>query len=513
MALKLKPFLKKYIVYILFFVMLTIALISFKSYGISWDENAQRDIGTTSLNYVLGHSDRLLTFFNRDYGVAFELPLVIAEKALKLQDTRAIYEMRHLATHILFLISAVFLFKLIDNIYKNKKLAVAGFLMLVLNPLLYAHSFFNSKDIPFLSVFIICLYLNHKALSNKKYFNFVLLGIASGLLINIRIMGIILPFFSVVFLAINAIKSKQWHFNLIALGVLALSCLSALYVTWPFLWINPIGNFMYALHNMSKFRWDGFVLFGGKAMRASQIPWYYAPVWFFITSPLTYIAAGLAGIALLIWNTAKKPIKALHDPIIYANLMFAACFAAPILSVILLHSVLYDSWRQLFFIYPSFVMLAIFGLSQIKRQLTKQIVTGIFAVTFAGLGIFMIANHPFQQAYFNETLSLRGSEYIRHNYEMDYWCVAAKQSLEHILKNESSSVINIAFDGCSSYDTVMILKPTDRARIAVTAKDQADYLITSYRGHPQSYTELNGVSVYKTVVSGSTINEVFKLKN
>jgi hypothetical protein len=493
--------------------MLTVALIGYKSYGISWDERAQREIGTVSTAYILGRDDRLLGFVNRDYGVAFEVPLIIIEKVLDLQDTQSIYQMRHLATHVFFLVGAVFLFKLIDAIYKDKRLATAGFLMLVLNPVLYAHSFFNSKDIPFMSMFIICLYLSHKALTSKKYFNYVLLGIASGLLVNLRIMGVILPIFTVLFLAIKTFKNRDWRFGLLAAGTLGITSLATLYVTWPFLWINPIENFLYAFHNMSKFRWDGMVLFNGQSVRASQIPWYYAPVWFFITTPLTYIVSGVIGISALIWKLLKKPLASLDDPILYANLMFMACFAVPLISVIGLGSVLYDSWRQLFFIYPSFVMLAVFCLNLVKNRQFKWVIFVIFGLTYAWIGTFMVINHPFQQAYFNETLSLRGNEYIRKNFEMDYWCVAAKQSLEHILKNDNSTAVKVTFEGCPGAETTMMLKPADRARVIYVAEGQADYLVTSYRFHPQDYSQQGTTSFFKVKVLGNTINEVFKYNN
>lgn len=88
--------------------MCIIALISFDEYGISWDEEAQRKTGIVNYEYIFSNSQELLTWFDRDYGVAFELPLIILEKVLNLTDSRDIFFMRHLVTHLFFLVGCFF---------------------------------------------------------------------------------------------------------------------------------------------------------------------------------------------------------------------------------------------------------------------------------------------------------------------------------------------------------------------------------------------------------------------
>ncbi len=67
-----------------------ISLFTFKDYGVSWDEFAQRLTGTINYNYVFLNDNELLDFYDRDYGVAFELPLIIIEKSFNITDTRDI---------------------------------------------------------------------------------------------------------------------------------------------------------------------------------------------------------------------------------------------------------------------------------------------------------------------------------------------------------------------------------------------------------------------------------------
>src|ERR1019366_5867486 len=87
---------------------LVIALFTYRDYGISWDEPIQRHMGMVSYDYVAGGDTSLLIFTYRSHGVAFELPLIFIEKLLHITDSRSIFLMRHLVTHLFFLISVFF---------------------------------------------------------------------------------------------------------------------------------------------------------------------------------------------------------------------------------------------------------------------------------------------------------------------------------------------------------------------------------------------------------------------
>ena len=61
-------------------------------YGVTWDEFDQRHIARGNADYIVtGNTDGLYHRDFRYYGVAFEMPLLLVERALGLQDTRPIY--------------------------------------------------------------------------------------------------------------------------------------------------------------------------------------------------------------------------------------------------------------------------------------------------------------------------------------------------------------------------------------------------------------------------------------
>ena len=92
---------------LLFLIALLIGLLTYQDYGISWDEAISRNNGILSFDYIFNNDESLLIYKDRQYGVGFELVLVFLERWMKLKDTRDVFLMRHLVTHIFFLISVL----------------------------------------------------------------------------------------------------------------------------------------------------------------------------------------------------------------------------------------------------------------------------------------------------------------------------------------------------------------------------------------------------------------------
>lgn len=505
---------KKHLGFFLFAAALFVAMFTYDDYGLTWDEPIQRQTGIISYDYAFSGDTTLLTWKDKDYGVAFELPLILLENAFNLEDSRDIFLMRHFVTHCFFLIGCYFLFLLIDHLYRNKLLATVGFFLLLLHPRIYAHSFFNTKDIPFLAMYIICFYYFVKAFDKRTLWSFVILGICAGLLINLRIMGILLLLGVLLILIVDIFRTIEKRKQLQLIIAFLISSLLILYITWPFLWNDPVNNFITAFTNMSKFRWDGVVLFNGEFMASTALSWYYMPEWFSITTPIIYLLLGVFGIFLIIFQFIKKPLSFLPNSLERSNLLFLGYFLAPIIAVIVLHSVLYDGWRQMFFVYPPFVLICIYGLSKMKEISIKTYkISGILLVLgFSFTGWNMIKNAPFQNTYFNEVFLFSSDEFLRKNYEMDYWGASYKQSLEYILKVDSSPKIYISVENYPGTINLDILPPQDRKRFEIAPIENANYFITNYRWHAGEYIWLENSKFHQIKVGNNTINEIFKLK-
>lgn len=494
-----------------------LGLMTYGDYGIAWDEPLQRDIGLRTYNYVFKGDATLNDFKNRDYGVAVELPLIFMEKAFRLKDSRDIYLMRHLSTHLFFLLSAFAFYFLIRVLYRNKTLAVTGYLMLLLSPRIYAQSFFNSKDIPFMCMFILCFLACLLAFRDKKMRNFILSGILSGLLIDIRVMGIVIPAVITALFLIDIIKGPQRKGIILRYLVYLVLTILVVILIWPWLWQDPAGRFRIALANMSKFRWDNNVLLNGEFVRASKVGWTYLPRWFGLTTPVVYLMLGIIGFIFLVIRFFRNPLTFIGQTNDRNQLIYLACFAGPVISVILLHSVLYDAWRQMYFIYPSFLLLAIYGLFSLFNarffpgDLPKVLLSILLIVSMAGTGFTMIKSHPFEDVYFNILLS-KNDQYLRKTFELDYWGTSYKQALDYILASDRSPVLKIEVANLAGEHNYYILKPADQKRISyVETDDQADYFITNYRWHPQDYKYSKEKKIFFITVQNSEICSAWKL--
>jgi len=311
--MKVNPKLSPYLPGILLFIIaLLVSLFTYKDYGMGWDEPTQRNPGIVSFNYIYHGSQQLFQSISDNHGAGYELLLVFIEKGLRLKTYPAIFEMRHIVTHVFFLISILFAYVLILRLFKDKWLASLGFLMLVLTPRLYGHSFINSKDMPFLSMVIITLTLCQMAFEQDKKWLFLLLGIAAGYATSIRIMGIMYAAFIIGFLVIDMIagmkKKEQAAKYLINIGLFSVGFCVLLYISWPYLWRSPIKTFGESFSKMSHFNWNGSVFFQGQIIPADKIPAMYFPTWFMISNPPLWLLIGFLGIGWLLFDFFRKPL-------------------------------------------------------------------------------------------------------------------------------------------------------------------------------------------------------------
>ena len=83
-------------------------------------------------------------------------------------------------------------------------------LLFLLHPRLYAHAFFNSKDVPFLAMFMIALCLVHRAFEKDTVRAFAVLGAAAAVLMNLRIMGVMLFAAVLGMRALDLLHAAQW---------------------------------------------------------------------------------------------------------------------------------------------------------------------------------------------------------------------------------------------------------------------------------------------------------------
>ena len=449
----------------------------FDDYGAAVDDIVQRRIGYTSLDYILGDENALIEgHSDRFYGVAFEVPLIVAERILGLEDFRDIHLSRHLTTHIFFLAGGFFAWLLAYRLFGGRLIALFAMLLFLLHPRLYAHSFFNTKDLPFLSMFIIALYLTHRAFRRDSVWAFALCGVGIALLANIRIIGLMLIPAVLGMLALDAFYAvKRGNGGIKRIFANASAFIAAFaavfYAAWPLLWSDPL-NLTEALGTMSSHPTLTITLFRGEAVRWPNAPWEYIPTWALITTPPIALILAALGIGYLARLCAVRPRAAFENSPARFGLLAVGCLAMPIILAVALDSNLYNGWRQMYFLYAPLCVLAAFGLralADIPRPNLRAVAVALAALGIAIAGVQMISVHPYQHEYFNSLVDKSG---LAERWQMDYWNMAYKEALEAALEIQPAGGVSVA-ESVDSYKlraSTAFIPENDRSRLYVNQR-------------------------------------------
>ncbi len=477
---------------------LAAAVLVHGDYGITADEPVQRNIAAMNADWARHGDDRLLVHWDRFYGVGFELPLLLAERALGLEDSRDVYLMRHLLTHVFFLAGALCCWLLALRLTGSRLLALLALLLFLTHPRIYAHSFFNSKDAPFLAGFTICLLLIHRAFRGGGVAAFALCGIAVGVLVNVRIPGAML------FLAVLGMRGldlaraeggAERRRVLATAGAFALAAALALYATWPWLWTDPVARFAEAFARAARYPLYTQELFRGQPSLSDAPPPGYVPGWFLVTTPPIALLAGLAGAAALARRLAAAPARALRNGEERFWLLLAACAVLPVIAAIAFGSHLYNGWRQMFFLYGPFCLLAAGGLGwlaaaagRVRGEGARRAVLVLAAAGAAASIVTLVRLHPQQQAYFNPLAGRGAPEYVRSQYTMDYWGHPYLEALRHLLERRPEGPIALGAESGGFRDMepyrLAVLPEEDRRRFVFS--ETPDFRVTLY---PERYVE------------------------
>jgi hypothetical protein len=482
-----------------FLALLLLGLSSYRDYGISWDEANQRLTGAVTIKYLAEtfHIPAFMTpweqsvpslaeYRDQDYGVAFEAPAFALERIFRLQDSRVIYMFRHLLTFLVYFGGVCAVYRLAQRRFSDWRIGLLSALFLVLTPRFFAESFYNCKDIVFMAVFAAAMSTTISFVLQPRVKTALIHALATAVAIDVRLMALLLVAVSVMLLIIRLIRRElQLRRTCLVLAVYMLVAFGLVILMWPYLWSSPLLNFWEAFRHMRRFRWGAEVRYMGAFIRAKALPWHYSLTWISITTPVLYLALFVIGVYAICRQIVARGMKLWQDDGELQDLVFLGLFFAPILAVIRSHSTLYDGWRQLYFIYPAFLLVATKGwatLWSIKstRNVYKTGLITLTAISFFVTAVWMWKVHPLQNVYFN----IFAGKNLIARYDLDYWGLANRRALEYILQNDHSSVVTIGGDNAMSpvgYSFLM-LKPEDRERVRLgDDKRVPDYVVTNHR--------------------------------
>ena len=102
-------------------------------------------------------------------------------------------------------------------------------------------------------------------------------------------------------------------------------------------------------------------------------------------------------------RAAQSPRKALRSARLRLTLLLVACFALPVLAVMLPGGNIYNGWRQMYFLWTPFALLAALGLRGLSGALGGRVRIAVYGAAGAGFAatvISMALIHPNEDVYF-----------------------------------------------------------------------------------------------------------------
>lgn len=500
--------LEQWLVPSFFIVFLSLGLWITPDYGIGWDEDIQRKHGRVAWDYVsetldlgwekLEPEEDFRTYQYNFHGTLFQMTAYLIQRQLNLTDYRDITLVRHYGVFLLFFVSCIFFYRLLKIRFTKWEVALLGSAMLILSPRIFGNAFFNVKDLIILSFYVISSYTLVQFLKNKNTKWAVWHGLACALVINARLMGVIVPFLTLLFLAVELVQKRKslqikWIINV---GVFCL--ISALFTIalWPYLWEKPITNFFAAFSLLSKYNWGGDVLYFQDFINAKSLPWHYTLGWIHVTTPITYLLLFWIGLFGIFKNKLssvfQKPFSIYANDNELIDLVIAALFVLPMFIIIAKGSTLYDGWRHLFFIYPPMIYIAIKGWTQLtpksnslsqallkrKKNRFQIVALTVLLLEMSIVLTYMVLNHPHQHTFFN---AIAGTK-VEKKFDVDYWGNAYQTALRALIEKDGREKIKVRFANYPGDANARMLPKDIRDRIELVWDIKyADYYLTNYR--------------------------------
>ena len=450
---------------ILIAVNILIGLFIFRDYGLSWDEPLFYSYGD-ALGYAYTPSNWFRSNFdlNNSYGASGEDHKTRGPAYLFLARN-FVYGLKtlgsdpasswHLINFLFFQLGIYFLYR-ISKRWMKPSAAFATVVLFSTQPLLWGHAFINPKDPPFLTFFLasVCLgfemvdKLVDDSLSQKqKIISTILPAVALGITTSIRVLGPLaglLVFLYLISTLIQNKNAKSYKPALVTFTGYGGLVILAMFVTWPYLWENPLANFMHVFQLMSDNPTHLPVLFGGNVYRAGELPRRYLPFMLATTLTEPVWLLFIFGLVSAYWKMfSKKLIKTGY----FASLtLILLWFVTLIAYVLLRRPAMYDGFRHFLFILPPVFVFIGFAFEALFEKINKLPTNPnwlraalIFALISPGMfGVFQL--HPYEYAYYNSFVG--GTNNVFREYETDYWLTCYKEAVEQ-LNATTSAPINL----------------------------------------------------------------------
>ena len=419
--------------------------------GISFDERHEELNWNFHVNLVKQISDVIIygtkfdsSKFENDiqhfvgYGIGFQLISQPIQSVIKdfignqknLNNYGAKLVAKHFVVFLFFFISGLFFCLILRKLIDNENFYILGSIIYLTYPYLFGQSMFSPKDIPFMSIWLICTFLSFVLIEqiiqkNKIEIKYtIIFSILSAYLLSIRIAGILIFIQYLIVLIcylnlykVSSIKFLNKYFKDLILFSLVFICF--LFLFYPTFWINPLLLIESIKVNSSHFNNVGTTTFG-EIMYSQNLPITYLILWLAVKIPLLIIVG-----FVLLPITEKKIFGDKIKSILFGSILLSLFIIILILIIKRVH--LYDEIRQVLFLVPLIFIIGLTSLFTFSKKLFY--LCGILSVI-----LFTVENiriNPYQYVWFN--LPSRYLD-LAKDFELEYQGISGREISKYLIE-------------------------------------------------------------------------------
>ncbi len=308
----------------------------------------------------------------------------------------------------------------------GKSPALLALLFLAAFPRLWGDMHFNQKDIPEMIFFGFALMAYWRWFQNPSTTWAILTGLATGAALGVKANALFLPVFMILGAwPLHPVEIwRHCRTYWLQYGVMIISAALLYYISWPYIYANPLTALDYFRAIMSQ---------GG---RSGSTQWNWQPIQITVaTMPEVMLFCLVLGLGIAGWQVWKK--QSFYRYILVWCLM-------PVLRISVPPSVNFDGIRHFLEFLPGAALLAGVGGSFLAEQVGR-IRSGLKSPTQLAIAALILANLTlnftnfgfYQYIYFNTLVGgLPGAaQYFGNSEATDYWAVSYRQGIHWLNEN------------------------------------------------------------------------------
>lgn len=420
--------------------------LTFRDYGISWDEEFYRDAGQLYLEHwsdMEGLAAALPAGHLRSHGGGIE---GLYYATLAAAGATASFEILHLVKALYASLALLPIYWMLCRLAPASLAPVGGMLLVIFLPAWLGQIFDDHMDgsatlLYALEMALALPMLVLAELREEPRWRCSARVLASGSVAAIafshRVPLLAVPAACFLVLLTQAKDREARAVWVLLAGGFAATFVAVLYAVDPWVRLHGASGLFEKLWEAADPEGAGrqLVRYGGKFLLAEDLPRSYLLRWMAMSIPLVTLA--LLGVGVLRLALAVLRPESLRERARGGFLLLSLW--GPLLAAVGVRAVAFDGWRHLLFLSAPIGVIAGLGLAWIARRSgprASQVLALAFVAALLPIATTLARLHPYPYLYLNEAAG--GLAGTRGLYESDYWAKSYKEAAEWV-RDEAGS--------------------------------------------------------------------------